>query len=154
MDMYAEEYTKREKLIRLGLIGAIGAAVVFFSEYWLFPLIEDFAVKPDCYQVFDIQIGKYIWYLILCGLPLSMFLLTLPLIPFGIRGLQDGQYPPKGTKVYRKTAIRFGTMASLQSSVQILIPLLLFCLSVWGYFQAAALSPVDLCHLDPALCQP
>lgn len=153
MNAYAEQYSKREKLLWLVITGGCGVVLYAFATTWFFPAIQGISERPHCYHLYGISLGENIWYLLLVVVPLSLFLLFAFLIPKGINGWRQGQFPPKGTKVFRPTRIKFGVQARLLSLVTMAFPLTYLTLAVWGYVHAAGLSPVDLGHLDVALCE-
>ncbi|WP_281543743.1 hypothetical protein [Grimontia sp. SpTr1] len=135
------------------MIGCGGFLLFLTAQFWLLPMIDNFAERPHCYSVFGIQLVNYFWYLVFVGLPLSIFIPAMLLIPSGVKGWKQGQFPPIGTKVFRRTRIKVGVQGKLFSAFQMLPAILVLALSVWGYFQASALSPIDLSQFDLSLCE-
>lgn len=136
MKEYAPQYSKKEKLIRVVIAGVFGllAGVLFKLEGE--PLLQAVAKAPECYQMFGMSGFELLVHMLFFWMPLSVFLLTAVLmLPLGIRGLNEGQFPPKGVKVFRPTAIQRGKLGTLKSLIHLLFPLLCFGFVVWGNVQ-------------------
>ncbi len=100
------------------------------------PLLQAVAEAPECYQMFGMSGLELLVHILFFWVPLSMFLLTAVLmLPLGVRGLIEGQFPPKGVKVFRPTAIQHGKLGTLKSLIHLLFPLLCFGFVVWGNSQ-------------------
>lgn len=133
MKEYAPQYSKKEKLIRVVIAGVFGllAGVLFKLEGE--PLLQAVAEAPECSQMFGISGLELLVHILFFWMPLSMFVLTAVLmLPLGVRGLIEGQFPPKGVKVFRPTAIQRGKLGTLKSLIHLLFPLLCFGFVVWG----------------------
>jgi hypothetical protein len=76
-------------------------------------------------------------YGLFVGLPLGLALIIgLTLGRYGFRVLRDGQLPPVGEKVFRPTRIERGRKAKLVGIGQVMAPLMLVAIAVWGAPQA------------------
>ncbi|MET2850980.1 hypothetical protein ABXV24_03780 [Vibrio owensii] len=136
MKEYAPQYSKQEKLIRVAIAGVfcVLAGVLFKLEGE--PLLQAVAEAPECSQMFGISGLELLVHILFFWMPLSMFLLSAVLmLPLGVRGLIEGQFPPKGVKVFRPTVIQRGKLGTLKSLVHLLFPLLCFGFVVWGNVQ-------------------
>ncbi len=97
------------------------------------PLLQAVAEAPECYQMFGMQGLELLVHILFFWMPLSVFLLSAVLmLPLGVRGLIEGQFPPKGVKVFRPTAIQRGKLGTFKSLIHLLFPLLCFGFVVWG----------------------
>lgn len=136
MKEYAPQHSKQEKLIRVAIAGVfcVLAGVLFKLEGE--PLLQAVAEAPECSQMFGISGLELLVHILFFWMPLSMFLLSAVLmLPLGVRGLIEGQFPPKGVKVFRPTVIQRGKLGTLKSLVHLLFPLLCFGFVVWGNVQ-------------------
>ncbi|ENC6707148.1 hypothetical protein [Vibrio harveyi] len=133
MKEYAPQYSRKEKIIRVAIAGVffVLAGVLFKLEGE--PLLQAVAEAPECYEVFGMQGLELLVHILFFWIPLSVFLLTAVLmLPLGVRGLIEGQFPPKGVKVFRPTAIQRGKLGTFKSLIHLLLPLLCFGFVVWG----------------------
>ncbi|MEZ9078994.1 hypothetical protein [Vibrio harveyi] len=133
MKEYAPQYSKQEKLIRVAIAGVfcVLAGVLFKLEGE--PLLQAVAEAPECSQMFGISGLELLVHILFFWMPLSMFLLSAVLmLPLGVRGLIEGQFPPKGVKVFRPTVIQRGKLGTFKSLIHLLLPLLCFGFVVWG----------------------
>ncbi|WP_274883780.1 hypothetical protein [Vibrio harveyi] len=133
MKEYAPQYSKKQKIIRVVIAGVfcILAGVLFKLKGE--PLLQAVAEAPECYEVFGMSGFELLVHILFFWMPLSVFLLSAVLmLPLGVRGLIEGQFPPKGVKVFRPTAIQRGKLGTLKSLVHLLFPLLCFGFVVWG----------------------
>lgn len=136
MKEYAPQYSKKEKIIRVAIAGVFGLLVGVLFKLEGEPLLKAVAEAPECYEVFGMQGLELLVHILFFWMPLSVFLLTAVLmLPLGVRGLIEGQFPPKGVKVFRPTAIQRGKLGTLKSLVHLLFPLLCFGFVVWGNSQ-------------------
>ena len=133
---YAPEYTSKEKLVRVMSVGVLGVGVFGLYKFIAKPYLEGIASDPECYEIMGISGVEFVWNLIFFGYPFLMFVLTVVLmLPLGIRGFIEGQFPPRGVKVYKPTVIRRGALGVFFSAVHIVLPASAFGLTVWGHFQ-------------------
>ena len=146
MKEYAPQYSKKEKIIRVAIAGVFGLLVGVLFKLEGEPLLQAVAEAPECYEVFGMQGLELLVHILFFWMPLSVFLLSvvlmLPLsvfllsvvlmLPLGVRGLIEGQFPPKGVKVFRPTAIQRGKLGTFKSLIHLLLPLLCFGFVVWG----------------------
>ncbi|HDM8132406.1 TPA: hypothetical protein P0E15_001944 [Vibrio harveyi] len=133
MKEYAPQYSKKEKIIRVAIAGVFGLLVGVLFKLEGEPLLQAVAEAPECYEVFGMQGLELLVHILFFWMPLSVFLLSAVLmLPLGVRGLIEGQFPPKGVKVFRPTAIQRGKLGTLKSLVHLLFPLLCFGFVVWG----------------------
>ncbi|MHA2709780.1 hypothetical protein [Vibrio owensii] len=136
MKEYAPQYSKKEKIIRVVFAGVfcILAGVMFKLEGE--PLLQAVAEAPECYEVFGMSGLELLVHILFFWGPLSVFLLSAVLmLPLGVRGLIEGQFPPKGVKVFRPTVIQRGKLGMFKSLIHLLLPLLCFGFVVWGNVQ-------------------
>ncbi|MHA2713767.1 hypothetical protein ACXZ7B_03620 [Vibrio owensii] len=133
MKEYAPQYSKKEKIIRVAIAGVFGLLVGVLFKLEGEPLLQAVAEAPECYEVFGMQGLELLVHILFFWMPLSVFLLSAVLmLPLGVRGLIEGQFPPKGVKVFRPTAIQRGKLGTLKSLIHLLFPLLCFGFVVWG----------------------
>ncbi|WP_039975127.1 hypothetical protein [Vibrio jasicida] len=133
MKEYAPQYSKKEKIIRVAITGVFGLLVGVLFKLKGEPLLQAVAEAPECYEVFGMQGLELLVHILFFWMPLSVFLLSAVLmLPLGVRGLIEGQFPPKGVKVFRPTAIQRGKLGTLKSLIHLLFPLLCFGFVVWG----------------------
>lgn len=132
---YAEEYSKDEKNKRILLYILLGGIFVLVNQKWLMPYFSWFVETVHCHHPFGYTGISVLWHSLFVALPLfCAFLVGFFSIPLGYKGLVDGQFPPKGTKVLKPTKIYRGWKGKAQSTVQLLLPMFLVLLSIFGYF--------------------
>ncbi|MCG9548964.1 hypothetical protein L1D27_11205 [Vibrio harveyi] len=133
MKEYAPQYSKKQKIIRVVIAGVFGLLAGVLFKLKGEPLLQAVAEAPECYEVFGMQGLEFLVHILFFWMPLSMFLLTAVLmLPLGVRGLNEGQFPPKGVKVFRPTVIQRGKLGTFKSLIHLLLPLLCFGFVVWG----------------------
>ncbi|AMF99005.1 MULTISPECIES: hypothetical protein [Vibrio harveyi group] len=133
MKEYAPQYSKQEKIIRVATTGAFCVLVGVLFKLEGEPLLQAVAKAPECYEVFGMSGLELLVHILFFWVPLSVFLLTAVfMLPLGVRGLIEGQFPPKGVKVFRPTAIQRGKLGTFKSLIHLLLPLLCFGFVVWG----------------------
>ncbi|WP_186174724.1 hypothetical protein [Vibrio jasicida] len=136
MKEYAPQYSKKEKIIRVAIAGVFCVLVGVLFKLKGEPLLQAVAEAPECYEVFGMQGLELLVHILFFWMPLSVFLLTAVLmLPLGVRGLIEGQFPPKGIKVFRPTVIQRGKLGTFKSLIHLLFPLLCFGFVVWGNSQ-------------------
>ncbi|WP_154203062.1 hypothetical protein [Vibrio harveyi] len=136
MKEYAPQYSKKQKIIRVVIAGAFCVLVGVLFKLKGEPLLQAVVEAPECYEVFGMSGLKLLVHILFFWMPLSVFLLTAVfMLPLGVRGLIEGQFPPKGVKVFRPTAIQRGKLGTLKSLIHLLFPLLCFGFVVWGNSQ-------------------
>ncbi|EGQ8503832.1 hypothetical protein BS017_RS23080 [Vibrio parahaemolyticus] len=150
---YAEEYTTKEKVIRLTVFILLALAIIAFHKIWFLPLVTDFGERPHCYELLGLNGADYVWHLVFIGLPISLFIVVVFMLPFGISGLKEGRFPPKSMKVYKPTVVKRGTTAYFKSGFFILVPVITLLFAIWGYHQVDSMPPLDRQKLNPHLCQ-
>lgn len=133
MKEYAPQYSKKEKIIRVAIAGVFCVLVGVLFKLEGEPLLQAVAEAPECYEVFGMQGLELLVHILFFWVPLSMFLFSAVLmLPLGVRGLIEGQFPPKGVKVFRPTVIQRGKLGMFKSLIHLLFPLLCFGFVVWG----------------------
>ncbi|CAH1201492.1 conserved membrane hypothetical protein [Vibrio harveyi] len=133
MKEYAPQYSKKEKIIRVVIACVFGLLAGVLFKLKGEPLLQALAEAPECYEVFGMQGLELLVHILFFWMPLSVFLLSAVLmLPLGVRGLIEGQFPPKGVKVFRPTAIQRGKLGTFKSLIHLLLPLLCFGFVVWG----------------------
>lgn len=136
MKEYAPQYSKQEKITRVAIAGVFCVLVGVLFKLEGEPLLQAVAEAPECYEVFGMQGLELLVHILFFWIPLSVFLLTAVLmLPLGVRGLIEGQFPPKGVKVFRPTVIQRGKLGTFKSLIHLLFPLLCFGFVVWGNSQ-------------------
>jgi hypothetical protein len=138
---FAEEYGFRER-IRLLVVGIVaGGAFILVFKLWLLPAFVAFAASAHCRSVFRMSGTYVLLYGLFVGLPILVCLILGGMrIPLGLKILRDGQYPPIGVRVSRRTRIRRGATARRIGYLNLLVFTPLLVLAVWGYFQVDALA--------------
>ncbi|MHA2858731.1 hypothetical protein [Vibrio harveyi] len=133
MKEYAPQYSKKEKIIRVTIAGVFCVLVGMLFKLKGEPLLQAVAEAPECYEVFGMSGFELLVHMLFFWVPLSVFLLSAVLmLPLGVRGLIEGQFPPKGVKVFRPTVIQRGKLGTFKSLIHLLLPLLCFGFVVWG----------------------
>ncbi|EGR1768205.1 hypothetical protein RII68_004735 [Vibrio parahaemolyticus] len=150
---YAEEYTKKEKAIRFSAFFLLGLAAIVLHKFWFLPLVSDFVERPHCYEFLGFNGADYLWDIVFVGLPFSLFIVFVFMLPVGIRGVKEGRYPPKSMKVYKPTVVKRGAVAYLKSGICILAPVIALLFVIWGYHQVDNMPPLNAKELSPHLCQ-
>ncbi|EJL7851717.1 hypothetical protein NM008_004610 [Vibrio parahaemolyticus] len=150
---YAEEYTKKEKGIRFSAFFLLGLAVITLHKFWFLPLVSDFVERPHCYEFLGLNGADYLWDLVFVGLPFSLFIVFVFMLPVGMRGVKEGRFPPKSMKVYKPTIVKRGAIAYLKSGTCILAPVIALLFVIWGYHQVDNMPPLDAKEFSPHLCQ-
>ncbi|WP_274064267.1 hypothetical protein [Vibrio parahaemolyticus] len=150
---YAAEYTKKEKITRISLFALLGLGLIFFHTTYFRPFISDFSQRPHCYELFGFNGAEYFWHLVFIGVPASAFLISIVMLPLGIKGIKEGRFPPESVKVYKTTVIKTGAVAYFKSGSLVIVPAVILALSIWGYYQVDAMPRIDQQKLDYSLCQ-
>ncbi|MFW1030857.1 hypothetical protein ACEWA3_22430 [Vibrio parahaemolyticus] len=150
---YAEEYTQKEKGIRIIVFFLLGLAAIALHKFWFLPLMTDFVERPHCYEFLGLNGADYVWHLVFVGLPFFLFIVLAFMLPIGIKGAKEGRFPPKSMKVYKPTVVKRGAVAYLQSGVCILAPVIVLLFVIWGYHQVDSMPPLDAKELSSHLCQ-
>ncbi|EMR35690.1 hypothetical protein [Vibrio harveyi] len=133
MKEYAPQYSKKEKVIRVVITGVFGLLAGVLFKFKGEPLLQAVVEAPECYQMFGMSGLELLVHILFFWMPLSVFLLTAVLmLPLGAHGLIEGQFPPKGVKVFRPTVIQRGKLGTFKSLIHLLLPLLCFGFVVWG----------------------
>ncbi|WP_039987925.1 hypothetical protein [Vibrio owensii] len=136
MKEYAPQYSKKEKITRVAIAGVFGLLVGVLFKLKGEPLLQAVVEAPECYEVFGMSGLELLVHILFFWVPLSVFLLSAVLmLPLGVRGLIEGQFPPKGVKVFRPTVIQRGKLGMFKSLIHLLLPLLCFGFVVWGNVQ-------------------
>lgn len=153
---YAEQYTFRERVKLIAVALGIFVPLVLATELWVFPALREFADTSYCYEWLGVNGTTLLMYGLFVGLPLaSALVMGVPVALYGARIIRDKQIPPRGQKVFKRTRIRRGTVASAAGWAHQL-PLVFFIgLAAWGEVQAGKLlADVDLTKADPSACAP
>ena len=141
IEEFAVEYTggERKRIVVLGIV--VGAVVVLLGKTWLFPWFVQFTETAHCRSFLGHSGTEIVFFGVFVGVPVLGLLPLLNLTWTGYRVLQDGQVPPKGTKVMQKTRIVRGRRATRKGVFLLLIvPVLGLPFVTWGYFQAVELA--------------
>ncbi len=154
---FAPEYTRTERVRFVVLSLGAGAFLMLLCQLWLFPWLREFAASAHCRLVFGFKGTSLLFYGVFVGVPLLAALLLGTLVGRrGYRVLREGRIPPSGEKVFRPTRIRRGREAKLSGYIQLVSPVPLLALAVWGGFQAQALvvqaeSTRERCAPNPSI---
>ena len=141
MNNFAPEYTKRERISLILKIVAWMIPAYLVVQFWFFDWLSEYAANAHCYQYGNINGVHLLFYGLFVFMPLS-FALLLFLIE-GRRSLKVmklGQNPLPNEKVLRPTKYRYGIAAKIQPLAIFSIMIFLIGLSIWGGFQAHALT--------------
>ncbi|WP_051300166.1 hypothetical protein [Methylobacter luteus] len=151
---FADEYTKQEK-IQLGILYfAIGAFIYITHEKWVFPWIRWYASTAYCHSVFGYSGVLALWAGLFVGLPIFFGLLIGACTVWpGIKTLKQGQYPPKGSKVFKPTKILRGKAATFRGLRLLLAPCLFVAIAIWGAFQVPRMPKENSMKLDYSVCK-
>lgn len=150
---YAQEYTKKEKTIRILLAILLALPVFVLSVEWLNPMMKDFGKRPHCYELFDLNGADYLWHIIFIAMPALLFLFTaFALIPKGITSLKESRFPPSNVKVYRPTRVKTGAIARITAMFHLAFPLLFLAVVIWGFQQVDKMPAFDKNTFDSQLC--
>ncbi|MGI9947721.1 MULTISPECIES: hypothetical protein [Vibrio] len=153
MKEYAPQYSKKEKIIRVAIAGVFCFLAGVLFKLKGEPLLQAVAEAPECYEMFGMSGLELLVHILFFWMPLSVFLLTAVfLLPLGMRGLIEGQFPPKGVKVFRPTVIQRGMLGAFKSGVHLLLPVLCFGLAVWGSFQIEPMVAMYRSEQNTVLC--
>jgi len=133
---YAEEYSKPEKIKRILFAVLLSILLLIINEKWFLPFIDWFASTAHCHILLGYSGVFVLLYSMFVGIPLFFAIwIGAIVIPIGINGLIQGQFPPKDLKVYKPTLIIRGWKAHIKSIFHLIFPVLFVALSIWGYFQ-------------------
>ncbi len=150
---YAQEYTKKEKTIRILLTFLLGFSGCFLSVQWLVPVMKDFGERPHCYELFGFNGADYLWHIIFIAMPALFFLVTaFALIPKGIASLKEGRFPPSNVKVYKPTRVKRGAIARITATFHLAFPLILLAVVILVFQQINKMPAIDKNTFDAQLC--
>ncbi len=57
---YADEYTKKEKVVRFSVFTLLGLAVIAFHKFLFLPLVTGFVERPHCYEFLGLNGADYV----------------------------------------------------------------------------------------------
>lgn len=138
---YAPEYTRAERLRAFLPLLALALAALALLHLWLLPAWRAFVEDAPCRTLWGVDGVTVVWHGAFVGLPLLAGLLTAAFfLPRGLRILRDGQLPPRGEKVFRRTPYVRGPRARVMGWMHALACLPFLGLALWGLPQARALS--------------
>jgi len=150
---YAEEFSKPEKIKRILLFLLLGLLVIIVQKKWVLPFIAWYADTVHCHNPSGFSGITLMWYSVFVGFPLfTAMIISAVTVPVGYKGLIDGQFPPKGVKVYKPTKIDFGVKGKIKSIFLLLIPCFLIIISVWGSFQVDKMPLQVPDNFDYSVC--
>ncbi len=137
---YAPERPLRDKvgLVLLGI--ALGGLALLVKQWWLVPWLQRLAAAPRAVGPLGLPVGTWLAYGLFVGLPLLACLPTLLLCWRGARILRSGRVPPPGERVYRRTRIRSGRIATVAGWLHFVPTAGLLVLAAWGATQAGPLA--------------
>ena len=153
---YAEQYSTRERVKLIAVALGIFGPLVLATELWVFPALREFADTSYCYEWLGVNGTTLLMYGLFVGLPLGNALaIGVPAAVFGTRIIRDKQFPPCGQKVFKRTRIRRGRLATAIGWAHQL-PLVFFIgVAAWGEVQAGKLlTDFDPSEADPSACAP
>ena len=151
---FAEEYSKKEKIRIIILIILFAILATIVGEKWLFPCISWYVNTVQCHSLFGLSGILVLLYSLFAGLPLlCAFLMGILLLPLGVKGIKQGQYPPKGSKVLKPTKIIKGRKAKVLALICIIIPLSFVLMAAWGFLQIEKMPSITDHKVDYSLCK-
>lgn len=130
---YAPEVSKQERLKLLVKGLAIGVPLMLAFKFWFTPWLGAFSKHSHCHQYLGYSGTAWLMYGIFVG-PFALFalLIGVPWVRDGLRILRDGQYPPKGAKVFRRTRIKTGRAAKRIAYLRLLPLIILLGAAIWS----------------------
>lgn len=153
---FAPEHTlaARLRFVALGIAG--GVVVMALNQRWFLPWLKQFAASPQCYSAFGMSGDRLFFHSIFVWSPLALATLVgLAAGPRGYRILRDGQTPPIGEKVFRRTRVERGVKAQVSGYTQVFLFVPFLLIALWGWFTAEemlqkAQHPPPPCAAAPA----
>ncbi|MDO6638479.1 hypothetical protein Q4557_00700 [Shewanella sp. 5_MG-2023] len=131
----------------------LGLFIYITHQKWLFPFISWYTTTAHCHTPFGFSGISVLWYSVFVGLPVFCALLvSVSLLPLGLKGLKHQQFPPIGVKVFKPTSIQRGWKAKAKSLSCLALPLLFISVAIWGYFQAEKMPQQLPADIDYSIC--
>src|SRR5574343_1406451 len=148
---FAPEYTTAERVRLLLWLGLPNLALMALLKFKIFPWLKTWLAGHPCGEIFGIDVQVAAFYAVF-GLPTLLGIAgSLVLLHSAWHILRDGQFPPRGAKVWRPTPIRRGPAARRIGIMRLLG--FLFTLLVIGYCLSLAINLVDsLVRENPTRC--
>ncbi len=138
---FAEEHTDAERIRLVVVVALAGALFVAVCKLWFFPWLRVFSESAACRSVFGIDGATVLGYGLFVGIPLFATLLVVVTAGRrGVRIVREGRVPPSGEKVFRRTRIRRGAMATVIGYVHALSATPLVAMCIWGNYQVDAFA--------------
>jgi hypothetical protein len=141
---FADEYTKQEKIRFVILYLTSGVFIYITHAQWVFPWLRGYASTAYCHSAFGYSGILILWAGLLIG--------ACTVWP-GIKTLKQGQYPPKGSKVFKPTKILRGKAATFRGLSLLLAPCLFVAVAIWGAFQVLGMPKENSVKLDYSVCK-
>lgn len=111
---YAPQYSRAERLRLCLRFGSAALALMAALHFWFFPWFQDFAEHAPCRSLLGIPGPAVVFYGVFALIPLLLcVIMTALLLPWVLRTLKSGQYPPPGQKTFHRARILRGTAARL-----------------------------------------
>jgi hypothetical protein len=133
MEVFAPEYTKKEKT-RLILRELIWAVPVYVTcEFWFFDWLSEYSSNSNCYFYGPITGTHLVMYGLLFLMPFTFGVILVHMIgKDAIETIKLAQHPPPNKKVFQKTKYIYGGKAKFKGFLILFCILPLFIISVWG----------------------
>lgn len=150
---YAPEYSKKEKVLRLFIFLVVAGTSIALQQAYL-PNLQKLIEHLPCYHWHQYNGLQLMWFTLFVGIPLSGALIfTVIFLPIAFKTITDGQFPPQGYKVYKKTKIVRGMNAKLRAYCLLVVPILFIMLSIWGGLQLHRLPQQIPSNFDYSVCE-
>ena len=107
---------KRRWLFKSAPYIFIGAVLVGFT------LWSKNTTNVQCVSLFGLN-AAYLSLLLLCyGLPISLLVMSLPVLRMGLKTIKTGYFPPLDSVVFRDTMAKKGAISTLRGVVLLVLP--------------------------------
>ena len=141
MSQEAPLYTTRERVVILLKVLGFFGPLFLLSWLWLLPWLDEYTATANCQFYGELTGVHLLLYGVFVAAPLSLALVILLFEgPRSLRVLRLGQNPLPGEKVLRRTLYRYGWRARLKPLALLACVLVIIGFSVWGGYQASALT--------------
>lgn len=133
---FAPERSGGDKLRFFVLALVVGLMAVSFKNKVLIPWINELTSPENGRTWFGLAGNVFFGYFVFVGIPSVSALFTSVLMWRGYKILKSNQVPPPGERVFRRTIIRRGRIATISGYAHFLPTVLLLATAIWGFWQA------------------